>query len=604
MPDLTRRRRMLVLAICCSSLFIVGLDNTIVNLALPSIRRDLGSSLSELQWVIDAYTLVLASLLMLGGSTGDRIGRRRTFQTGLTLFGVGSLLCSLAPSTGWLIAFRALQAVGGSMLNPVAMSIITNVFTDRSERAKAIGVWGGVIGLSMALGPLVGGVLVDAVGWRSVFWLNVPVVVAVVVLTARFVPESRAPRPRRFDAAGQLLMIVLLAGVTFGIIEGPGRGWGSPLIVGSFVAAAAALVGLLLVESRRAEPLLDPRFFASVPFSAATLTAVAAFAAFAGFLFLNALYLQDVRGFSPLHAGLLTLPMAAMTALLPPISGRLVARSGTRLPLVIGGLGIAASGFLLLTLDTDTPLLLVVAAYVVFGIGFGMINAPITNTAVSGMPLAQAGVAAGVASTSRQVGSALGVAVLGSLVTAQLGASMTTGFADAARPAWIVVIGCGSGGAGPGTGRHDELGPVHRAADGRAVRGRGAGTGRDARELKEYTGRAVHSGARGPSGRAGESGEWTGGDPGDRPYASTVVDDLERHGLVLRARHPDDRRVRVVTPTGEGRRVAQRAERMLGDTRQLLQTLPPDDLAAVERVLAHLQAPAGPPCLTGRRAPR
>jgi MFS family permease len=231
--------------------------------------------------------------------------------------------------------------------------------------------------------------------------------------------------------------------VTFGIIEGPGRGWDSALIVGSFLASAAALVGLLVVESRRAEPLLDPRFFASVPFSAATLTAVAAFAAFAGFLFLNALYLQDVRGFSPLHAGLLTLPMAAMTALLPPISGRLVARSGTRLPLVIGGAGIAASGCLLLTLDTDTPLLLVVAAYVVFGIGFGMINAPITNTAVSGMPLAQAGVAAGVASTSRQVGSVLGVAVLGSLVTAQLGTSMTTGFADAARPAWIVVIGCG-----------------------------------------------------------------------------------------------------------------------------------------------------------------
>jgi EmrB/QacA subfamily drug resistance transporter len=433
---------MLVLAICCSSLFIVGLDNTIVNLALPSIRRALGSSLSGLQWVIDAYTLVLASLLMLGGSTGDRFGRRRTFQTGLTLFGLGSLLCSLAPSTGWLVAFRALQAVGGSMLNPVAMSIITNVFTDRAERAKAIGVWGAVIGLSMALGPLVGGLLVDVVGWRSVFWLNVPVVVAVVVLTVRFVPESRAPRARRFDPAGQLLMIVLLAGLTFGIIEGPGRGWGSPLIVGSFVAAAAALVGLLLVESRRAEPLLDPRFFASVPFSGATLIAVAAFSAFAGFLFLNALYLQDVRGYSPLHAGLLTLPMAAMTALLPPISGRMVARRGSRRPLVIGGLGIAASGCLLLALDSGTPLVLVVAAYVVFGVGFGMINAPITNTAVSGMPLAQAGVAAGVASTSRQVGSALGVAVLGSLVTSRLGGSFAD-FGTAARPAWVVVVACG-----------------------------------------------------------------------------------------------------------------------------------------------------------------
>jgi MFS family permease len=466
-PDLTRRRRMLVLAICCSSLFIVGLDATIVNLALPSIRDDLGSSLSGLQWVIDAYTLVLASLLMLGGSTGDRVGRRRTFQAGLVLFGAGSLLCSLAPTTGWLVAFRALQAVGGSMLNPVAMSIITNVFTDRAERARAIGVWGSVIGLSMALGPLLGGALVGAVGWRSVFWMNVPVVVAVVLLTARFVPESRAPRARPprppgspapeagggrlgwlrlmapVDPAGQLLMIVLLAGVTFGIIEGPVRGWGSPLIVGSFAAAVAALVALLVVESRRAEPLLDPRFFASVPFSAATLIAVAAFAALAGFLFLNSLYLQDVRGFSPLHSGLLTLPMAAMTVLLPPISGRIVATRGPRLPLLVGGAGIAASGALLLSLDVDTPLLLVVAAYVVFGVGFGMVNAPITNTAVSGMPVTQAGVAAGVASTSRQVGSALGVAVLGSLVTAQLGASTTVGFAAAARPAWFVVIGCG-----------------------------------------------------------------------------------------------------------------------------------------------------------------
>jgi EmrB/QacA subfamily drug resistance transporter len=448
--SLTRRRRYLVLAICCSSLFIVGLDNTIVNLALPAIRRDLGSSLSGLQWIIDAYTLVLASLLMLGGSTGDRLGRRRTFQVGLALFGVGSLLCSLAPSTGWLIAFRAVQAVGGSMLNPVAMSIITNVFTERAERARAIGVWGSVVGLSMALGPLLGGLLVDTVGWRSIFWLNVPVAVAVVVLAARFVPESRAPRARRFDPAGQLLMIVLLAGVTFGIIEGPGLGWGSPLIVGSFLAGAAALAGLLLVESRRVEPLLDPRFFASVPFSAATLIAVAAFAAFAGFLFLNALYLQDVRGFTPWHAGLLTLPMAAMTALLPPLSGRILARSGARLPLLIGGLGIAAGGALLLTLDVDTPLLLVIVAYVVFGIGFGMINAPITNTAVSGMPLAQAGVAAGVASTSRQVGSVLGVAVLGSLVTARLGAAFDGGanavgsdFATAARPAWLVVVGCG-----------------------------------------------------------------------------------------------------------------------------------------------------------------
>src|SRR5690349_22284798 len=172
MADLARRRRALVLAICCMSLFIVGLDNTIVNLALPAIRQDLHASMSGLQWVIDAYTLVLASLLVLAGSTADRVGRRRTFQTGLALFTAGSLLCSVAPSLGWLIFFRTLQAVGGSMLNPVAMSIITNTFTEPRERARAIGVWGGVVGLSMALGPVLGGVLVEWLGWRSIFWIN------------------------------------------------------------------------------------------------------------------------------------------------------------------------------------------------------------------------------------------------------------------------------------------------------------------------------------------------------------------------------------------------------------------------------------------------
>ena len=223
MQKMTRHRRMLVLAICCMSLFIVGLDNTIVNLALPAIQLDLGSSLTGLQWTIDAYTLVLASLLMLAGSTADRVGRRKIFQIGLATFSVGSLLCSVAPNTGTLIAFRMVQAVGGSMLNPVAMSIITNVFTERKERAKAIGVWGGVIGLSFALGPVIGGVLVTAVGWRSIFWINVPVGIAAIILTVIFVPESRAAHPRRLDPVGQLLIIVLLAGLTYGIIEGPAR---------------------------------------------------------------------------------------------------------------------------------------------------------------------------------------------------------------------------------------------------------------------------------------------------------------------------------------------------------------------------------------------
>ena len=440
---LTRQRRLLVLAICCMSLFIVGLDNTIVNLALPSIQRELHSPLSGLQWTIDAYTIVLASLLMLSGSTADRVGRRRTFQLGLLLFSLGSLLCSLAPNTGCLVAFRMVQAVGGSMLNPVAMSIITNVFTKPRERAQAIGVWGAVVGLSMSLGPVVGGALVDSVGWRSIFWLNVPVGLLAIVLTALFVPESRAATARKVDVVGQLLVVAVLATLTYGIIEGPSRGWGSPVIVGCFGAALVAAVALVRYERRRLEPLLDMRFFRSVPFTGATLTAICGFSALAGFLFLNALYLQDARGFSPLHAGLLTLPMAAATGLMAPLSGRLVGRRGPRLPLVIAGIGITATGVLLSRLGTDTPIWYLLLTYVVFGIGFGMLNPPITNTAVSGMPRSRAGVAAAIASTSRQVGASLGVAVLGSVVTGRIVGPFATGFPTASHLGWLIMAGCG-----------------------------------------------------------------------------------------------------------------------------------------------------------------
>ena len=248
---LSRRRRIGVLLICSMSLLIVGLDVTIVNVALPSIGRDFGASVSGLQWTVDAYTLVLASLLMLSGSTADRIGRKRTFVVGLLVFSAGSLLCSLAPDLTILVIFRMVQAVGGSMLNPVAMSIITNTFTDPKERAQAVGVWAAVVGVSMALGPVVGGLLVGSVGWRSIFWINLPVGLAAVLLTLHFVPESRAPKPRRVDVVGQALVIVSLGSLTFGIIEAPGRGWGSPIIVGAFSLALAGLLALIVWEGRR-----------------------------------------------------------------------------------------------------------------------------------------------------------------------------------------------------------------------------------------------------------------------------------------------------------------------------------------------------------------
>jgi EmrB/QacA subfamily drug resistance transporter len=433
---------MLVLLICCSSLFMVSMDNTIVNVALPSIRRELDASLSGLQWTIDAYTLVIASLLMFSGSTADRIGRRRTFQVGLATFTLGSLLCSVAPGLGWLVAARVVQAVGGSMLNPVAMSIITNVFTEPRERARAIGVWGAVVGLSMGVGPIVGGALVDSVSWRAIFWINVPVGVAAFVLAALFVPESRAAHARRPDPVGQLLVAAGLVSLTYGIIEGPRRGWGSPEIVLLFALAVAATVGLLLWEPRRQEPLLELRFFRSIPFSGATVTAVAAFAAFGGFLFLNTLYLQDVRGFSPLQAGLCTLPMAVASFVLAPVAGRIVGSRGVRIPLYVAGTCLTLSTALLSGITPTTPLPLLLLAYLVFGIGFGMVNNPITTTAVSGMPRAQAGVAAAVASTSRQVGVSLGVAITGSIAGAATGV-IGPGFAAATHPAWWVLSGCG-----------------------------------------------------------------------------------------------------------------------------------------------------------------
>ncbi|WP_329236192.1 MFS transporter [Actinoallomurus sp. NBC_01490] len=443
MPELAHRRRTLVLAICCMSLFIVGLDNTIVNVALPSLQHDLHAPVNGLQWTIDAYTLVLASLLMLAGSTGDRIGRKRTFQTGLVVFVVGSALCGTAPSLGWLVAFRALQAVGGSMLNPIAMSIITNTFTEPRERARAIGVWGGVSGVSMALGPIVGGVLIDSVGWRSIFWINVPVGVAALVLTALFVPESKAPRARRPDPIGQLLVIVTLAALTYAIIEGPHAGWTSGKILGFFGLAAAALAGLLVYEPRRTDPLIELRFFRSAPFSGATVIAVSAFAGLGGFLFLNTLYLQDVRGLSPLLAGLYVLPIAAMTMVFAPVSGRLVGSRGPRPSLVIAGVCLTAGGVLLTGLTTDTSTGLLITAYFVFGAGMAMVNAPITNTAMSGMPRDQAGVAAATASTSRQVGQSLGVALAGSLVSSGIHGAFRSGFASASHTGWWLVTAYG-----------------------------------------------------------------------------------------------------------------------------------------------------------------
>ncbi|MGX1778724.1 MFS transporter [Nocardia brasiliensis] len=408
---LSARRKTIVLATCCLSLLIVSMDATIVNVAIPAIQADLHAPLSRLQWIVDAYTLTLASFLMLAGTAADRFGRRKVFRIGLATFALGSLLCSLAPTIEVLIGARFLQAVGGSMLNPVAMSIITTVFTGRVERARAIGVWGAVVGISMALGPTVGGVLIDALGWQSVFWINLPVCALALVLTTLFVPESKSATVRGIDPIGQVLAVVFLFATVFGLIER------QPLI---FVVAAIALAAFVYYESRRVDPFIDLRFFRSVPFSSATVIAVFSFATLGAFLFTCSLYLQTVRHYSAVHTGLLYLAMAVAMVIFSPLSGRLVGKHGTRPSLIVAGVMMTIAAVLLSTLTPDTPVWALVVMFAIFGVGFGMVNAPITTTAVSGMPLDRAGAAASVASTSRQVGVSIGVALCGALTGAGL----------------------------------------------------------------------------------------------------------------------------------------------------------------------------------------
>ena len=424
-PD--RRRRLLVLVICSTSLLIIGLDVTILNVALPAIQSSFDSTLSGLQWTVDAYTLVLASLLMLSGSTADRLGRRRVFQAGLALFSLGSLLCALAPSLELLIAARVVQATGGAMLSPVAMSIVRNVFEDPRERAQAIGVFAAMFGISMALGPVLGGFLVSAISWRAVFLVNLPVGLAAIVLTALFVPESRAPRPRRIDPVGQILVIAGLAALTFAVIEGGRVGFDTVWIQIVLALALGCFVALVLYELRRREPLLEMRFFTSAPFAGASAIAVCLSAALGGFLFINSLYLQDVRGLSPVQAGLYMLPTATMMIVFAPVSGRMVGRYGARPSMLAGGLAVLAGGLMLTGLAPDTSVPFLLGAYAVFGFGFALVSPPIANTAVSGMPPAQAGVAAAVATTSRQVGITLGVAVFGAIAAGGLGVAIGPG---------------------------------------------------------------------------------------------------------------------------------------------------------------------------------
>jgi EmrB/QacA subfamily drug resistance transporter len=435
-------RPYLVLAICCSSVVLAGLDLTIVNVALPTIQQALHASLSGLQWVMDAYMLVVASLLIFSGSASDRFGRKFIFQTGLALISAGSLLCSVAHSIQSLILFRAVQGLGASMLTPVALSIVANVFPQPKDRARAVGVWGAVAGLALALGPVLGGALTEYAGWRSIFWSNLPVSLSAMVLVAQFVPESKSQRARAFDPVGQSLVIAGLGALAYAIIDGPESGWTSPLILGLLLSAGMMLILFLLYEPRRTDPLVDLRFFRSLPFSSAAILAVVAFASFGAFLFVSALYLQQARGLSAVETGLCMFPLALMMMISAPLSGRSIARYGTRPSLLAAGIGILTSALLLTHLNGRTSVLLLMLAYSLFGAALGMGNTAITETAVAGMPLSQAGIAAAIVATEWRVGLALGVATAGTIVRA--GRKSGSGFAQATHPIWWIMTYAGA----------------------------------------------------------------------------------------------------------------------------------------------------------------
>ena len=412
-----RRMKLITLGTMCFALFMVMLDSTVVNLALPTIQRKLGASISELQWIVDAFVLALASLLLTGGTLGDMFGRRKAFIGGLALFTGGSLFCALAPSTHLLIAGRVFQGVGGAIMLPSTLSILTNTFPDPKERAQAIGMWAGISGLALAVGPLIGGTMVDNLGWQSIFFINLPIGVLALALAWRFVPESSDRRGRSLDLLGQALAVVGLASLTYAFIEANTYGWASARITSCFVVAAVTLTLFIVVELRGRSPMLQLQFFRNATFSGANLVGVIVSFAFFGVIFFLSLFMQEVQGYSPTRAGLLQLPATLGIMASAIVSGRIVGRIGARLPITIG---LLMTGFGLLMLTALEP----TTGYVSFwywllliGLGNGMIMSPMTTAVMGTVPNERAGMASATSNTMRQVGSVFGIAVLGNLVT-------------------------------------------------------------------------------------------------------------------------------------------------------------------------------------------
>ena len=420
MTGFDRRKKRLTLACMCFALFMVMLDSTVVNLALPTIQKPapvgLGAGLTGLQWIVDAFVLALASLLLTGGTLGDLFGRRKAFIGGLALFTGGSVLCALAPSTSFLIAARTVQGVGGAFMLPSTLSILTNTFPDARERARAIGMWAGISGLALAIGPLIGGTLVDRFNWQSIFWINVPVGVVAMAMALLFVPESSDRAGRNLDLPGQVTAVIGLVALTYAFIEANTYGWTSARIVSSFVIAAIGLTLFIVIELRARTPLLQLKFFRNGTFSGANMVGVIVSFAFFGVIFFLSLFMQEVQGYSPTQAGALQLPATLGIMISAILSGRIVGRIGARLPITIGLLMTGSALLALTSLQPNTGYASFWYWLLLMGFGNGLIMSPMTTAIMGTVPAARAGMASATSNTMRQVGSVFGVAVLGNLL--------------------------------------------------------------------------------------------------------------------------------------------------------------------------------------------
>ncbi len=418
-------RRWLVLGVLCLSLLIIVMDNTILNVAIPSLITELGASNSQIQWIIDSYVIVFAGLLLTAGSLSDRFGRKGALQIGIVLFGLGSTAAALSGSAGELIAARAFMGIGGALIMPSTLSILTNVFRDPKERGRAIAVWAGFSGLGVAIGPMAGGFLLEHFSWHSVFWVNLPLGATALLLGAFLVPTSRDPKQSRLDPVGAALSIVGLASLLFGIIEGPAKGWTHSTVMVGFAVGIVALGSFIAWELHTANPMLDVSVFRNARFSAASGTITMVFFALFGSLFLMTQYWQLVHGYSPLQAGIRLLPQAFTMMLVAPLSARLVERAGTK-RIVLTGLVLIMVGLSLLSLiQPETPYVVVISFLVVMSAGMGMTMAPATESIMGSLPREKAGVGSAINDTTRQVGGALGVAIVGSAVSSVYASRLT-----------------------------------------------------------------------------------------------------------------------------------------------------------------------------------